>query len=190
MSHARIVELSWAGRVRTGNKKVFDYEKDYEVICRFSEILSREEIYKEVLKANWPFTRIVGMVLQPGGLVDFTLRSKELALTFAKLLNDLELVKTVTAHADTVVKVRIDFIPPVFPSETIMKYLTQNHGEILDTPIRISDRYNIHTGTRVFKMDREKLQQNPIPSYLYFGKYKFRTRYQGQLTTLWLLCRN
>ena len=45
------------------------------------------------------------------------------------------------------------------------------------------DRYNIQTGTRVFKMDREKLQQNPIPSYLYFGKYKFRTRYQGQPTT-------
>ena len=45
------------------------------------------------------------------------------------------------------------------------------------------DRYNIQTGTRVFKMDREKLQQNPIPSYLYFGKYKFRIRYQGQSTT-------
>ena len=37
--------------------------------------------------------------------------------------------------------------------------------------------------TRVFEMDREKLEQNPIPSYLYFGKYKFRTRYQGQHTT-------
>ena len=32
-------------------------------------------------------------------------------------------------------------------------------------------------------MDREKLLQNSIPSYLYFGKYKFRTRYQGQPTT-------
>ena len=31
-------------------------------------------------------------------------------------------------------------------------------------------------------MDREKLDQNPIPSNLYFGKYKFQTRYQGQHT--------
>ena len=69
MSHARTVELSWAGRVRTGNKKVFDYEKVYEVIYRFKEILSKEEIYKEVQKANWPFTRIVDMVLRPGRLV-------------------------------------------------------------------------------------------------------------------------
>ena len=183
MSHARTVELSWAGRVRTGNKKVFEYAKDYEVICRFKEILSREGIYKEVQKANWPFTKIVGMVLRPGGLVDFTLKSKDLALKFAKTLNELESVKTATAHADTVVEVRIDFIPPGFPSEPILEYLTQNHGEILETPIRISDRYNIQTGTRVFKMDREKLEQNPIPSYLYFGKYKFRTRYQGQHTT-------
>ena len=114
MSHARTVELSWAGRVRTGSKKVFDYEKDYEVICIFKEIFSREEIYKEVQKANWPFTRMVSMVLRPGGLVDFTLRSKELALKFAKLLNDLESIKTVTAHADTVVELRTDFIPPGF----------------------------------------------------------------------------
>ena len=183
MSHARTVELSWAGRVRTGNKKVFEYEKDYEVICRFKEILSREGIYKELQKANWPFTKIVGMVLRPGGLVDFTLKSKDLALKFAKVLNELESVKTATAHADTVVEVRIDFIPPGFPTEPISEYLTHNHGEILETPIRISDRYNIQTGTRVFKMDREKLKQYPMPSYLYFGKYKFRTRYQGQHTT-------
>ena len=123
------------------------------------------------------------MVLRPGGLVDFTLKSKDLALKFAKTLNELESVKTATAHADTVVEVRIDFIPPGFPSEPILEYLTHNHGEILETPIRISDRYNIQTGTRVFKMNREKLEQNPIPSYLYFGKYKFRARYQGQHTT-------
>ena len=153
MSHARTVELSWAGRVRTGSKKVFDYEKDYEVACRFKEILTREQIYKEIQKTNWPFTKIVGMVVLYGGLVDFTLRSKELALKFAKVLNDLESVKNATAHADTVVEVRIDFIPPGFPSEPIIEYLTHNHGEILDTPIRIMDRYNIQTGTRVFKMD-------------------------------------
>ena len=179
MSHARTVELSLAGRVRTGSKKVFDYEKDYEVTCRFKEILSREEICKEVQKANSPFTKIVGMVLRPGGLVYFTLRSKELALKFAKLLNDLESFKNATAHADTVVEVRIDFILPGFPSEPIIEYLIHNHGEILDTPIRITDGYNIQTRTRVFKMDREKLQQNPITSYLYFGNYKFRTRNQG-----------
>ena len=183
MSQARTVELPWAGRVRTGSKKVFDYEKDYEVACRFKEILTREQIYKEIQKTNWHFTKIVGMVLRYGGLVDFTLRSKELALKFAKVLNDLESVKNATAHADTVVEVRIDFIPPGFPSEPIIEYLTHNHGEILDTPIRIMDRYNIQTGTSVFKMDREKLQQYPIPSYLFFGKYKFRTRYQGQSTT-------
>ena len=123
------------------------------------------------------------MVLRHGGLVDFTLRSEELALKFAKVLNDLELVKNATAYADTVVEVRIDFIPPGFFSEPTIEYLTHNHGEILDTPIRITDRYNIQTGTKVFKMGREYIQQNPIPSYLYFGKYKFRTRYQGQPTT-------
>ena len=182
-NNSRQVELSWAGRVRTGNKQSFDYMKDTEVTCRFKESLLREAIYKEIIKTKWPLTRIVGMVLRPGGLVDFTLKSKELALSFAKALNELESIKTATAHADTVVEVRIDFIPPGFPSEPITNYLEQNHGELLATPIRISDRFNIQTGTRVFKLEREKLEENPIPSYLFFGKYKFRVRYQGQKTT-------
>ena len=128
-------------------------------------------------------TRIVGMVLRPGGLVDFTLKTKDLALSLAKALNELESIRTATAHADTVVEVRIDFIPPGFPSEPITNYLEQNHGELLATPIRISDRFNIQTGTRVFQLEREKLEENPIPSYLFFGRYKFRVRYQGQKTT-------
>ena len=85
-SVARTVELSWAGRVRTGNKKSFDYVKDLAVICRFKEVLTREGIYKEIQKTNWPLQQILEMVLRPGGLVDFTLRSKDVALKFAKTL--------------------------------------------------------------------------------------------------------
>ena len=183
ISNSRHVELSWAGRVRTGNRQSFDYLKDNKVVCRFKEALSRENIYKEIAKTKWLFTRIVEMVLRPGGLVDFTLRSKDMALSFAKALNDLDLVRSATAHADTVVEVRIDFIPSGFPTDPITAYLKQNHGELLGTPIRISDRFNIQTGTRVFKLECKKLEENPIPSYLYFGQYKFRVRYQGQKTT-------
>ena len=123
------------------------------------------------------------MVLRPGGLVDFTMKSKEMALNFAKALNELDSVRNAIANADTVVEVRVDFIPPGFPTDPIKNYLEQHHGELIGTPIRITDRFNIQTGTRVFKLEREKLEENPIPSYLYFGKYKFRIRYQGQKST-------
>ena len=71
--------------------------KDTEVTCRFKESLLREGIYKEITKTKWPLTRIVGMVLRPEGLVDFTLKTKDLALSFAKALNDLESIRTATA---------------------------------------------------------------------------------------------
>ena len=106
-----------------------------------------------------------------------------MVLSFAKALNDLESIRTATAHADTVVEVRIDFIPPGFSSEPTTNYLEQNHEKLLATSIRISDRFNIQTGTRVFKLQRENWVENPIPSYFLFGKYKFRVRYQGQKTT-------
>ena len=179
----KTVQLSWAGRVRTGNRRIFDYEKDFEVVCKFKEAITREAIYKELEKTKWPLSGLVGMVLRPGALVDFTLKSKETALKFAKSLSNLESVQNVSAHADTVVEVRIDFIPPGFPTEPIFEYLIKNHGEILTTPIRITDCFNIQTGNRVFKMKRKNLDNNPIPSYLYFGQYKFRVRCQGQNTT-------
>ena len=179
----RQVPVSWAGRVRTGNRQAFEYVKDFEVSCRFNENLTREQIYKEIEKTKWPLSRVVGLVLRPGGLVDFTLKSKEAAVNFAQILKNLDSIKNAIAYADSVVEVRIDFIPPGFPSEPISAYLQQNHGEITGTPIRIADRFNIQTGTRVFKMTREDLEENPIPSYLFFGKYKFRVRYTGQKTT-------
>ena len=181
-ANCRQVPISWAGRVRTGNKQTFEYVKDLEVTCRFKQPLTRENIYKELEKTKWPLTRVVGMVLRPGGLADFTLKSKESALQFAQTLNILESIRSATAYADRVVEVRIDFIPQGFPSEPILAYLEPNHGEIVGTPIRIADRFNIQAGTRVFKMIKENLETNPT-SYLYFGKYKFRVRYAGQQTT-------
>ena len=158
----RQVPVSWAGRVRTGNRQAFEYVKDFEVSCRFNENLTRVQIYKEIEKTKCPLSRVVGLVLRPGGLADFTLKSKEAAVNFAQILKNLDSIKNAIAYVDSVVEVRIDFIPPGFPSEPISAYLQQNHGEITGTPIRIADRFNIQTGTRVFKMTREDLEENPI----------------------------
>ena len=144
------------------------------MVCKFKETLTREGVYKKIEKTKWLLSGIVGMVLRPGGLVDFTLKSKDLALKFAKSLSNLEYIQKAMAKADRVVKVRVDLIPPWFPIEPISEYLNNNHGEILTTPIRISDRFNIQTGTRVIKMERKNLETCPIPSCLYFGQYKFR----------------
>ena len=178
-SNSRYAELSWAGRARTGNRQLLDYVKDNEVVCRFKEPLSTKNIYKEIAKTKWLFTRILGMVLRSDGLVDFTFRSKDMALSSAKALNDLDLVRKSTAHADSAVEVRIDFISPGLLTDPITANLEQNRGELLGTPICISDRFNIQTETRVFKLERKKLEENPIPRYLYFGQYKFRVRYHS-----------
>ena len=130
------------------------------------------------------------MVQRSEGLVDFTLKSKESAVNFAQTLKLLDSVKSATAYADSVVEVRMDFIPPGFPSEPISSYLQQNHGEIIGTPKRIADRFHIQKGTRVFKMTREDLEENHIASYLFFGKYKFRVRYTGQKTTCGYCAKN
>ena len=177
------IEPTWAARVRTGNKQHFEYENDFEVTVKFLNNVTREEVYKEVKKVNWPIATIVGIVMRPGNLVDFTLKTKENAVKMAESLRNSENIRDVVAHADSVSEVRIGFIPPRFPSEPIIEYLTSKHGQVLHTPIRISDRFNIQTGTRVFKMERKSLETNPIASFLYFGKYKFRVRYSGQPTT-------
>ena len=174
----RQVPLTWAGRVRTGIKQTVDYAKDYEVTCRFNG--KNIQINR---KSKVALSRVVGINLRPRNLVDFTLKSKESALTFAQGLNNFDSIRSATAYADRMVEVRINFIPPRIPTEPISTYLQQNYGEIIETPIRISDRFNIQTGTRVFKMMRENFKTNPITSYLYFGKYKFRVRYAGQQTT-------
>ena len=57
------VEPTWAARVRSGNKKHFDHENDYEVTCKFTSNPTRESVYEEIKKLNWPFATIIGMVM-------------------------------------------------------------------------------------------------------------------------------
>ena len=75
------------------------------------------------------------MGLRPRNLVDFTLKSKDSALTFAQALNNLDSILNASAYAERVVEVRIDFIPLGFPTKQISTYLEQNHGETIGTPI-------------------------------------------------------
>ena len=93
LNRIKQVPISWAGRVRTGNKQAFEYVKYFEVSCRFNDNLTRENIYRQIEKTKWPLSRVVGMVLRPGGLVDFTLKSKDSAVNFAQTLKLLDSVK-------------------------------------------------------------------------------------------------
>ena len=86
-------------------------------------------------------------------------------------------------NADTVIEVRIDFFSPGFPLDSITTYLEQNHSKLLATPVRITNKFNIQTGNRVFKLERKKLEKKTIPSYFFFERYKIRVSYQGQKTT-------
>ena len=61
----------------------FEYENDYEVTCKFTVNPTRESVYKEIKKLNSPFTTILEMVIRPGSLVDFTLKTKENAIKMA-----------------------------------------------------------------------------------------------------------
>ena len=115
--------------------------------------------------------------MRPGSLVDFTLRTKENEIKMVECFRKSHIVRNVVAHADSVTEVKIDIIPPRFPSDPISEYLSRKHRKILQTPVRISNRFNIQTGTRVFKWERKSVETNPIPSFLYLGKYKFRVRY-------------
>ena len=57
---SRNVQIFWAGRVRTDNKRVFDYTKDFKVVCRFKETPTREGVYKEIETVKLPFSSVVG----------------------------------------------------------------------------------------------------------------------------------
>ena len=77
------------------------------------------------------------MMLRPGGLVDFTLKSKESAVNFAQTLKILDSVKSATAYADSVVEVRIDFIPPGFPSDQFRQICNKITVRLLEPPYEL-----------------------------------------------------
>ena len=140
------------------------------------------ELYLLLQEIKFNVANLEGIVTRPGQLVDFTLKNKNTALKLANMLKENPKVKDVLAHADNMRDVRLSYVPPNFPEQPIIDYMTLNHGQIEKT-YRLKDIYGIQTGTRVYKLQRRVLEVKPIPSYLYFGKYKFVVKYEGQDNT-------
>ena len=61
-------------------------------------------------------------------------------------------------------------------------YIQLNYGQIIKT-FRQRNRFNLQTGVRIYKLEKKDLDYNLIPSYLYFGKYRFPVSYEGQRQT-------
>ena len=98
------------------------------------------------------------------------------------MLKENSKVKDVLAHADSMRDVRVGYVPPNFPEQPILDYITLNHGQIEKT-YRLKDVYGVQTRTRIYKLLRKYLETKPIPSCLYFGKCKFSVKYEGQDNT-------
>ena len=73
------------------------------------------------------------IVTRPGQLVDFTSKDRNAALKFANMLEENSKVKDVLAHADSMRDVRVSYVPPNFPEQPILDYITLNHGQIEKT---------------------------------------------------------
>ena len=114
MSNDRRVELSWAGPVGTKNKKVFDYAKDYEVICRFEEVLSREGIYKlqRSAEGQLAFYKNSRNGSPTWRASKFHSKIKRTSFQVHKNPKRTGIGKN---ELETVIEVRIDFIRPAYP---------------------------------------------------------------------------
>ena len=175
-------QLSWAGRVRSGIRNPFEYNKDCELTCKLVNVKDRSDIFNLLREVRFSTINFEGIVLRSGYLVDFTLKNKSYSLKLAKLLKENDKVQEVIAYAESNVDVRIAHVPPRFPETPLFDYIQLNHGQIIKT-FRQKDCYNLETGVRIFKLEQKDLENNPIPSFLFFEKYKLLVKYEGQKQT-------
>ena len=169
-------------RVRNGTRNPFDYNKDCEVTCKLENIKDRSDIFNLLQEIRFGATNFEAIVLRSGYLVNFTLKNKSYALKLVKLLKVNDKIQEVTAYAESNVDVRIAHNPPRFFETPLTDYIQLNHGQIIKT-FRQNDRYNLETGVPIFKFGQKDLENNPIPSFLHFGKYKFPVKYEEQKET-------
>ena len=160
-----VAQPTWAGRVRNGMKSSFQYNKESQVTCKFIYGKDRSDIYNLLQETQFAPNNFEGIVTRPGQLVDFTLKNRNAALKYANMLKENSKVKDVLAHADSMRDTRVSNVPPNFPEQPILDYITLNHEQIEKT-YRLKDVYEVQTGTRIYKLQRKDLETNPIPSYL------------------------
>lgn len=176
---------TWATKVRKGLNEDFQINRENEITLHFAEDISRSEIVEIVTSNGLQKSQIRAIVQRPNGLVDITCENIENARKIGETIESANFVyaKVIKIHGDNETTIIIRDVPYNFPSERITNYLTTNHATVLKRPIRRLDEDGIDTGRRDFIVKTKELQQNPIPSYLHFGKYQLRVTYRGQRST-------
>ena len=173
------VSLSRAGRVRNGMKNVFECNKDCKVTCKFVNAKDRTKIFNFLYEIRFGPANLEGIVLRSGQLVDFHSKKKKLCFSTGEKIKANDKVQEIIAYAESNVDVRIAHIPSLFPGTHLEDYIQLNHGQIIKN-FRQRDRFNLETEVRIYKLERKNLDNNPISSYSYFGKYKFPVSYKEQ----------
>ena len=88
-------------------------------------------------------------------------------------------VEDVSVYADSNTDVRIGYVPPHSPNQPIVNYRVHNHGKI-NKPFKQKGQLKLKQMSESANFNKKDLKNNPITNYLYFGKYKFSIRYEGQ----------
>ena len=78
---ANRAELFYASRVRNGVRKPCEYNKEKEVSCQIINISKRDDVYSLLEQIQFGYNNIEGLVTRPGRFIDFTLKTKQHALT-------------------------------------------------------------------------------------------------------------
>ncbi|CAK8684296.1 unnamed protein product [Clavelina lepadiformis] len=175
--------LTYAERVKRQWK--YDVAADYcnhrEVTIQLVNDSKREEIYRLLKEVKIPIQYIEGIIQKPGNTVNITVDKRNSAIKLADLLRKRPEVKSAIAHGDERIDLTIRWVPIHYPQKHLDEILAdyEIHG-----PVQLgSDKYGIKDGRRIYRVNKETMERNQLPSYLYLGKIRCAVSYNGQIQT-------
>ena len=114
--------------------------------------------------------------------IDITCKNRKILLELYEQLKSNDSVYEVQLYESDNVNVILGWVPISLPNETIQQSIEEVFGKV----IKISEKKykdGLKSGIRIITMNKNELETNPLPSYIFIDGFELYVNYKGQTVT-------
>ena len=144
--------------------------------------LKRHEVIDLLKEMKFECEKLEGVGEMKHKKIDITCKNRKYLLELYEQLKSNDSVYEVQLYESDNVNVILGWVPIPLPNETIQQSIEEVFGKV----IKISEKKykdGLKSGIRILTMNKNELETNPLPSYIFIDGFELYVTYKGQTVT-------
>ena len=144
--------------------------------------LRRHEVIELMKKIKFGTRKLVGVAEMKSRSIDITCRTRQDVLELYEKLREVDNVYHVRLYESDHINVLLGWVSIPLPNERFKQSIEATYGKVAKL-IEKRHKDGLRSGIRILSMNKDELDVNPIPSYIFIDGFELFVTYSGQQVT-------